>query len=109
MSDASKTSDVQEKIAQLQRAHDAGVIDQDTFDAAVAGLNARLVGSGAIAQGQDSLAVGERGVAIDGNSYGDIITGTIIQLGTRPGASKTDLRRAYLARILTQVDQLPLF
>ncbi|MEA3274248.1 MAG: SUMF1/EgtB/PvdO family nonheme iron enzyme, partial [Pseudomonadota bacterium] len=33
----------------------------------------------------------------------------IIQQGTRPGASKQDLRRAYLARILTQADQLPLF
>jgi formylglycine-generating enzyme required for sulfatase activity len=100
---------VGKKIAQLQRALDAGVIDQATFEAAVAGLKAHLVGSGAIAQGEDSRAFGERAVAVDGDVNADINTGLIINLGTRPGASKDDLRRAYLARTLSQVDQLPLF
>ena len=97
------------RLEQLKRALDARLIDQDTFDTAAAGINAQLSGSGAIAQGQDALAVGARGVGITGNHYGNINTGLIIQQGTKPGASRADLRRAYLARILTQANQLPLF
>src|SRR5437879_3678167 len=108
MSDPNRTGDGREKIAQLQRALDAGVIDQATFDAAVAGLKAQLLGSGTVAQEQDSHAVGARGVVVEGDSNGNINTGIIIQIGTGPGASKEELRRAYLARIITQVDQLPL-
>ena len=96
-------------LEQLKNALDAGHIDRATFDVAVAGIGAKLEGGGAIAQGQGALAVGAGGVVVAGNSYGDINTGVIIQLGTRPGASKEDLRRAYLARILIQADQLPLF
>lgn len=95
-------------LAKLKRALESGAIDQDTFDAAVAGINAQLSGSGAIAQGQGATAVGARGV-VAGEVYGNINTGLIIQQGTQPGASKDDLRRAYLARILRQADQLPLF
>ena len=36
---------------------------------------AELHGSGAIAQGKDAKAIGERGVMIDGNASGNIITG----------------------------------
>lgn len=97
------------RLEQLKRALEARLIDQDTFDTAAAGINAQLSGSGAIAQGQDALAVGARGVGITGNNYGNINTGLIIQRGTKPGASRVDLRRAYLARILTQANQLPLF
>ena len=86
-----------------------GAIDQETFDTAAAGINGQLSGSGAIAQGQGATAVGARGVGIAGNSYGPINTSFIIQSGTQPGASKHDLRRAYLARVLKQADQLPLF
>src|SRR5919198_3250239 len=96
-------------LEQLKRALDAGVIDQDTFDAAVAAVSARLDGSGAIAQGQDALAVGAGGVGVRGDNEGVINLGVLIQQAARPGASKEDLRRAYLARILTQADQLPLF
>src|SRR5919198_1183836 len=96
-------------LEQIKRALDAGVIDQDTFDAAVAAVSARLDGSGAIAQGQDALAVGAGGVGVRGDNEGVINLGVLIQQAARPGASKEDLRRAYLARILTQADQLPLF
>jgi hypothetical protein len=44
-----------------------------------------------------------------GDNEGVINLGVLIQQAARPGASKEDLRRAYLARILTQADQLPLF
>jgi len=97
------------RLEQLQRALDAGLIDQGTFDTAAAAINAQLSGSGAIAQGQDALAVGAAGVGVGRDNYGDINTGLIIKQGTKPGASRADLRRAYLARILTQANQLPLF
>ena len=96
-------------LDQLKRALDAGLIDQATFDAAAAAISARLAGSGAIAQGQGSLAVGAGGVAVQGNNVGMINLGVLIQQAARPGASKEDLRRAYLARILTQANQLRLF
>jgi len=97
------------RLEQLRRALDAGLIDRDTYDAAVAGITAQLTGSGSIAQGPDALAVGTAGVGVTGPNYGPINTGVIIQQGTRAGASPADLRRAYLARILTQANQLPLF
>ena len=96
-------------LDQLKQALDAGLIDQATFDAATAGINAHLTGGGAIAQGHDANAIGAHAVGIARDNYGNVNTGIIIQQGTRPGASKTDLRRAYLARILTQANQLPLF
>ena len=96
-------------LDQLKRALDAGLIDQATFDAAVSGIGARPASGGAIAQGQNVTALGASAVGIEGDNYGPINTGLIIQQGTRPGASKSDLRRAYLARILSQANQLPLF
>ena len=96
-------------IEQLKRALDAGLIDQDTYETAVAAMNAQLNVSGAIAQGQDALSIGAGGVGVGRDNYGGINTGVIIQQAARSGASREDLRRAYLARILTQADQLPLF
>ena len=97
------------RLEQLQRALDTGVIDQDTFDAAVAGMTAQVAGGGAIAQGQDATAVGAGGVGVQGDNTGTINLGVLIQQGARRGASRDDLTRAYLARILTQANQLPLF
>ncbi|MFB1490060.1 MULTISPECIES: SUMF1/EgtB/PvdO family nonheme iron enzyme [unclassified Thiocapsa] len=97
------------RLEQLKRALDAGFLDQDTYDTAAATLSAQLQGSGAVAQGQDAIAIGAAGVGVQGNNDGVINTGVLIQQGTRPGASPADLRRAYLARILCQADQLPLF
>ncbi|MGH9817723.1 MAG: NACHT domain-containing protein, partial [Candidatus Acidiferrales bacterium] len=97
------------RIEQLERALEVGAIDQDTFDMAAAAINAQLSGGGAIAQGQDALAVGAGGIAVGRDNYGNLNTGLIIQQAARPGASKENLRRAYLARILTQANQLLLF
>ncbi len=88
------------RLEQLKRALDAGLIDQDTYDTAVAAMNAQVAGSGAIAQGPHAVAVGAGGTAV---------LGDLIQQGTQPGASEEDLTRAYLARILIQANQLPLF
>jgi predicted NACHT family NTPase len=104
MSQAPRTS-----YDQLKAALDAGVIDQATFDAATLALNAQQTDSGAIARGQDSLAVGAGGVAVTGDNNGTINLGVLIQQGTRPGAGRVALKRAYLARILIRANQLPLF
>ena len=72
------------RLDQLKRALELGAIDQDTFDAAMAGMSAQLSGSGAIAQGQDAVSVAAQGVAIGGDSSGDVNTGK--QLTAAEGA-----------------------
>jgi formylglycine-generating enzyme required for sulfatase activity/energy-coupling factor transporter ATP-binding protein EcfA2 len=62
-------------LDQLKQALDAGLIDQATYDKAKAGIIAQLTGDGAIAQGLDALAVGTRGVAVDGDNLAPINTG----------------------------------
>ncbi|MGH8627275.1 MAG: SUMF1/EgtB/PvdO family nonheme iron enzyme, partial [Gammaproteobacteria bacterium] len=72
------------RLEQLKRALDADLITQDTFDAAVGAMSAQLSGSGAFAQGQDAVAVGEEGVVIRGDNSGDVNTGK--QLTAAEGA-----------------------
>jgi formylglycine-generating enzyme required for sulfatase activity len=96
-------------LDQLNRLLDEGVIDKDFYDTVLATITSQPPTTGAIAQGEDAVAVGPSGVSVKRDNLGPINTGVIIQLGTRPGASQKDLRRAYLARILTQADQVPLF
>ncbi|MGH8575425.1 MAG: hypothetical protein ACREXJ_00575, partial [Gammaproteobacteria bacterium] len=72
------------RLQQLKRALDAGVITQDTFDAAVTAMSAQLSGSGAVAQRQDAVAVGAQGVVIRGENSGDVNTGK--QLAAAEGA-----------------------
>jgi formylglycine-generating enzyme required for sulfatase activity len=104
------SDEVRKRLEQLKYALDQGDIDQDTFDAAVAGISTQEAGHRELAQDNADLAVGSQAVTIrNGDNYGDINTGVLIHIGTKPGASKDDLRRAYLARILSQSDQLPLF
>lgn len=64
------------------------------------------VNDGAVAMGDQALAVGAGGVAVRGNNTG--IIQTLIVQGTRPGASPDDLRRAYLAVLLRQLDHFAL-
>jgi formylglycine-generating enzyme required for sulfatase activity/energy-coupling factor transporter ATP-binding protein EcfA2 len=68
-------TDTRKRLDQLKAALGAGLIDQDTFDAAVGAVSAQDAGDGAVAQGQDSLAVGAQGVGIGRDSYGNINTG----------------------------------
>ena len=72
------------KLDQLKRALDAKLIDQETYDMAVAamqtGLSAQWVGTGAIAQGEKALAVGAQGVGIGGSNYGMVNTGVILNI-----------------------------
>ncbi len=71
-------------LKQLKRALDAGLIDQATFDTAVAGISAQLAGAGAIAQGKNSLSAAMQGVGIDGDNPGSVNTGR--QLAAEEGA-----------------------
>jgi formylglycine-generating enzyme required for sulfatase activity len=93
----------------VKRALITALTDDDPPTATDTRTSAHHDGDGAVAQGTDARAVGARGVNLEGGNYGVINTGTIIQTGTQPGASTIELRRAYLARILTQAEQLPLF
>ncbi len=68
------------RLAQLRQAYENGILDEDTYQAALAGLDAQapaqaeVTGSGAAAQ-QGGTAAGARGVAVAGSVYGDIYTG----------------------------------
>ena len=95
-----------EILAQWKKAFDAGVIDQAAFEAATKGIAAQLAGHGAIAQGAGAVALGA-GSALLRDNHGTINYGVLIQNAAKPGASEEDLRRAYLARILTKANQLP--
>jgi formylglycine-generating enzyme required for sulfatase activity len=86
----------------------AGKISQATFDVAARNVTAELDGDGTIAHGASAFAVGAGSVGVQGDNHGVINLGILIQ-EARPGATPQVLRRAYLARILRQADQLPLF
>jgi hypothetical protein len=92
-------------------------IDQSQFEAMAAALRqtpatAQHADAGAvIAHGAQAQAVGERGMAIGDNANGTFNTGTLIQYiaaGKQPGASADALRKAYLARLMQQCDQVSL-
>lgn len=97
------------RLEKLKLALDEGHIDQEAYDLVANSIQAAQPAHGAHASGRDAPAVGPAAVLVNGNNQGAINTGIIIQQGTVPGASEQDLRRAYLARILTQTNQLPLF
>ena len=81
------------------------------LDAERAELEAKLVGSGAIAQGDGSKAAGERAVMADGNIDSSVIVtgdGNEINLGTGPRAKKGSLRESYLSHVLKEVSPLAL-
>lgn len=64
------------------------------------------VADGAAALGDGASAVGAGAVLVRGDNTG--IIQTLIVQGTRPGASPDDLRRAYLAVLLRQLDHFAL-
>lgn len=68
----------EQRLAQLQAAYESGALDEDTYQTAVAELEAQYqaqTASGAVAQGTGATAVGERGVNVGGDVGGDIVTG----------------------------------
>jgi len=69
----SELHDLNYKIAALESLR--GTLSDATIDTAIASLRTQ---NGAIAQGQDALAVGARGIAIQGDSHGNLNTGSHI-------------------------------
>jgi formylglycine-generating enzyme required for sulfatase activity/energy-coupling factor transporter ATP-binding protein EcfA2 len=61
---------------------------------------ARVEGSGAIAQGDEAVAAGAGGVAVGGDVYGDIVVGTREQ-------DPVILRGRYLAEVAAEANRLP--
>jgi formylglycine-generating enzyme required for sulfatase activity len=68
------------RLAQLRQAHESGILDEDTYQAAVAALGveattqATVDGSGAVAQ-DESVAAGAYGVAVGGDVRGNVYVG----------------------------------
>ncbi len=62
-------------LEQLKRALDAGLIDQNTYNTAIAAQAAVVKGDGAVAQAPEAVAAGAAGVGVGGDSRGDINTG----------------------------------
>ena len=93
----SELRQLDDHIAALENSR--GQLPDAVVDTAISAIRAQ----------RNAIAQAAQSVAVLGNNYGDINTGLIIQLAAKPGASKDDLRRAYLARILNQANQLPLF
>lgn len=72
-----KLAEIEQELAALKpgsRAYQALLSEK-------AGLAAQLSGAGALAQGQDSFAVGAGGVGVKGGVTGDVVTGIKIVLG----------------------------
>lgn len=70
------------------------------------GDSTALNGPGAVAQGSGANALGQGAVQIQGDNSGAITV--LIEQGRQPGASVSAVRLAYLARLMLQLDQLPL-
>ena len=74
------SDDLTKRLAQLRRAYEGGILDEDTYQAAVMALGevpsiqATLEGSGAIAQ-RGGVAAGAGGVAVRGDVDGPVIAG----------------------------------
>ena len=67
----------------------------------------------AMAPGMPAVAaVAAHGVLVDGDNHAPIHTGNVLHVyldaATRPGAQAADLQRGYFARLLLQMDRLPL-
>ena len=101
---------IEESIRQLEQMKTSGVMPPELADASIAALKAQLVtfaasleGDGAIAQGDNSLAVGAGGVGIRGDVHGNLTINP-----PPPGASPAELRAAYLNHLFENVSQLQL-
>jgi formylglycine-generating enzyme required for sulfatase activity len=66
------------RLAQLRRAYDSGILDEDTYQAAVAALGpearveASVEGGGSVAQ-EHGVAAGAMGVAVGRDVHGDVV------------------------------------
>jgi formylglycine-generating enzyme required for sulfatase activity len=72
-------TDLEKKLAQLRKAHESGLLDEETYQASVAALEQRgqppAQGSGSVAQGDYATAAGAGGLAVGGNIVGNVYMG----------------------------------
>jgi formylglycine-generating enzyme required for sulfatase activity len=94
------------RLAQLRQAYDSGILDEDTYRAATAALNAeseveaRQEGSGAIAR-EASAAAGAGGVAVRGDVHGNVYVGP-------PAEDPAEALRIYREVLVSTSRHLPL-
>ncbi len=99
------TGDQTKHLAQLRQARDNGILDEDTYQAAIAALGAEpevtatVAGSGAIAQ-KDSVAAGAGGVAIGHDLHGNVYVGA-------PPQDKAGALRIYRRVLVATSRHLP--
>ena len=92
---------------QLQKAYEAGLLDEDTYQAAVAGLDApgkadaEVQGSGSVSQGPGAVAAGAGGVAVGRDVHGDVYVGA-------PPANAEEALSIYRRMIVSSCRHLPL-
>ena len=96
------SDDINERLAQLKKALDAGIIDEATYRFAVgdAKSSATVSGSGAIAQ-TGGVAAGAGGTAIGGDMYGNIYQG-------EPPQDHTEALRIYCEMFVKSHRHLPM-
>ena len=102
--------EITKQLAQLKQAYESGILDDSTYQAAVAALGAPAkyqaeVGSGAAAQGEGATAVGERGVYAR-DVKGDIITGDVYY--GEPTQDPAETLRIYRQVLVRSSSHLPL-
>ncbi len=94
----------QKKRQQLKKAFESGLLDDDTYQTALKGLqseaSASSSGSGSAAAA-GGVAAGRQGIGVGGNVYGGI------RIPANP-KSRAGLRRAYLGYVFNQARKVPL-
>ncbi|MFZ5916056.1 MAG: formylglycine-generating enzyme family protein [Chloroflexota bacterium] len=110
------TDDRAKRLAQLRQAFERGILDEDTYRAAVAGLEAEAgaaatqTGAGGLAQ-DGSVAAGAEGVAVGRDVRGDVLAPGArkeVHHHAPQGADLTPLRQAYLHRVFETAAHLSL-
>ncbi|MBX7253711.1 MAG: SUMF1/EgtB/PvdO family nonheme iron enzyme [Candidatus Promineofilum sp.] len=99
-------SEQERQIIKLTQARDAGLLDESTYQAAVAGIRTGAYqveadGGSVISQGSGTTAVGAGGVNVSGTVYGSIYTG-------EPTDDASEALRIYRQVLLTGSAHLPL-
>ena len=109
------------RLAQLRKAYENGLLDEDTYRAATAGIKAAsdeeaATGGGAAARGDDALAAGSGSRVIKGhqnvlgNHSRSVQAETYVerQVTGEADLAPEDLRAAYLHHLIGQVSRVPL-
>ena len=114
MAENTNKPDLTTQLEQLRRAHEAGLLDDNVYEAMVDRLQGSQqveVQEGSAAIGNEAKAAGKQAVLVTGTVLAPIVTGTYSQQTTivsPPGPDPESLRHAYLQWIMGQTGQLSL-